>query len=310
MANMHLVTGYAGKTHVTSADHGSFWAAIIGNGDYVLDIGQKFAATIVSNNLVRIADGDLLMQGRHVRVSTGETVDLTIENGTADMLRCDLIVARYAKSAETGVEDANLVVISGTAAESSPADPEYTTGDILSGDLQRDFPLFRVNLDGITITSIDTLFTQIPGMLANNNILADELKDDIADLDDRVLAAETQFSALSSVATKIATGTYTGTGTYGEANATKIATTFTPKFVVVAPANGGITGVLKEDNFTPNKAIFWWDELTAIYTGTQAGQLKAVTVTKTDTYFKWYSAASAELQLNVSGTVYAYLIIG
>ena len=158
MANMHLVTGYAGKTHVTAADHGAFWAAVVGAENYILNRGSRFAAQIVSNNLVRIADGDLLMQGRHVRIAYGETVDLTIENGTAEMKRRDLIVVRYTRSEATGVEEANIVVVRGTPVSSSPADPAYIVGDIFAGDYQADFPLYRVNINGTTIESLDTLF--------------------------------------------------------------------------------------------------------------------------------------------------------
>ena len=160
MANMHLVTGYAGKTHVTAADHGAFWAAVVGPDSYILDIGQKFAATIVSNNLIRIADGDLLMQGRHVRINTGETVDLTIENGTAGTKRHDLIVARYTKSEETGVEEVNLIVLRGEPSETTAYDPEYITGDILNSTLQRDLPLYRIRIVDAEITNIDCLLSE------------------------------------------------------------------------------------------------------------------------------------------------------
>ena len=66
MANMHLVTGYANKEHIKSADQGSFNAAMLGEGEFVLERGNKFASTIISNNIVRIKDGDILMQGRHI----------------------------------------------------------------------------------------------------------------------------------------------------------------------------------------------------------------------------------------------------
>ena len=50
MSSLHLVTGYAGKEHVTSADQGSFHANLLLIGSYVLNVGNKFAATIVSSN--------------------------------------------------------------------------------------------------------------------------------------------------------------------------------------------------------------------------------------------------------------------
>ena len=47
MANMHLVTGYANKEHIKSADQGSFNAAVLGEGEFVLERGSKFAFTII-----------------------------------------------------------------------------------------------------------------------------------------------------------------------------------------------------------------------------------------------------------------------
>ena len=81
---------------MTAADQGSLNAAVFGGGAYVLPRGNKFAATIVSNNTIRIADGDIMIQGRHARLAEGSTVDLTIANGTQGYRRNDLIVARYA----------------------------------------------------------------------------------------------------------------------------------------------------------------------------------------------------------------------
>lgn len=158
MANMHLVTGYAGKTHVTAADHGAFWAAVVGDGEYILDTGGKFAANIVTNNQIRISDGEMLIQGRHCRIPTGETVDLTIENGTAGTKRNDLIVARYTKSEETGVEEMNLVVIQGEPSETTPKTPEYKTGNIFNGDKLHDFLLYKVTLNDVDIVKIEPSF--------------------------------------------------------------------------------------------------------------------------------------------------------
>lgn len=159
MSNLHLVTGYAGQAHVTAADDGSFNTAIFGSGEYVFDIGGKFAASVVSNNKITIADGDLLMQGRHVRLNEGTSVALTINNGAQGKLRNDLIVARYTKDSDSGVEQVNLVVIQGTAADSDPADPAYTSGDIINDHaLLNDMPLYRVPLDGLNVGTPVALF--------------------------------------------------------------------------------------------------------------------------------------------------------
>lgn len=177
MANMHLITGYAGAEHVTAADAGSLHIAIFGTGQYVLDRGNKFAATIVTNNTIRIADGDIMMQGRHVRLAEGSYVDLTIDNGAQGMMRNDLIVARYTKDASTGVEAVNLVVIKGTAAASNPADPAYTAGDIINDHVAlNDMPLYRVPLNGLNVQTLVPLFG-MASLMADGSVTTSKLAD-------------------------------------------------------------------------------------------------------------------------------------
>lgn len=175
MGNLHLVTGTKGEKHVTSADHASFHAAIFGEGQYVLNRGSKFATTTVTNNQIRVADGDILMQGRHIRLNEGAYVELTIENGTQGMYRNDLIVARYTKDSASGVEDCNLVVIKGTAAASNPVDPAYTNADIINDHvLLADMPLYRVPLDGLNVQTLVPLFTEA-SLIADGSVDANKL---------------------------------------------------------------------------------------------------------------------------------------
>lgn len=172
MANLHLITGYKGEAHIKAADNGALNAAILGSGAYVLDMGSKFAATVMTNNSIRIADGDGMIQGRHFRLDGGY-VDLTIENGASGYVRNDLIVARYTKDANTGVEDCNLVVIKGTAVASGAVDPAYTSGDILGGNAtQADFPLYRVPINGLNVQELVPLFDVLDLAKMLENMLA------------------------------------------------------------------------------------------------------------------------------------------
>lgn len=160
MANMNLVTGYAGEAHVTAADVGALNAGIVGAGQYVLNYGNKLAATVVTNNQVRVLDGVLLMQGRQIRIDTDTYVDLTVDNGATGYYRNDLIMARYTKDASTGTETADLVVIKGTPATTaaSVADPAYTNGDIASGATQNDMPLYRIRIENLNIAELVPMF--------------------------------------------------------------------------------------------------------------------------------------------------------
>lgn len=155
---MKIITGYTGTKHITPADDAGFHRSIFGDGNYVLHSGSQFAATIQSATEIRIADGELIMQGRHARNDSGYQA-VAIANGTQGMYRNDLIVARYSKDASTSVESISLVVITGTASSETASDPTYNTGDIENGET-RDFPLYRVKLNGITIDSVEKLWEE------------------------------------------------------------------------------------------------------------------------------------------------------
>lgn len=154
MGNVHLVTGYAGQEHVTATDQAAFNAALIGEDDFVLYKGNVFQAQVINNNQIRVLDGELMMQGRFVRLNPNTYVDLTIDNGSQGMKRNDLIAVRYTKDTVSGVESADLVVIKGTAVESTsvPSDPKYTVGNILDGVAEKhEFPLWRIPINGLNV---------------------------------------------------------------------------------------------------------------------------------------------------------------
>ena len=162
MGKVHLITGYAGEEHIHSADQGSFNASFFGGGEYVMEAGNQLEASIMDNNTVRILDGDLLMQGRHIRIENDTYEDITITTGTAGVNRNDLIVMQYSKDTSTDIETAELVVIKGTETEGTASDPEYTSGDILAGATFNQMPLYRVNVEGVVLTAVEPLFTTIP----------------------------------------------------------------------------------------------------------------------------------------------------
>lgn len=151
---MDIVTGHVGSAHVTSWQDRDLNQGIFGPDTYILNVGSKLAATIISNNEIRIADGVLVMQGCQGVIQKGTYDTIAIDNGTQGLKRNDLICAQYQKSA--GVESMSLVVIKGTAA-ATPSDPAYTSGDIQNGDALVQVPIYRVSLNGLTVESVDLL---------------------------------------------------------------------------------------------------------------------------------------------------------
>ena len=158
----HLVTGYAGNEHIKSEDQGSFNASFFGAGQFVMEAGNMMEASIIDNNTVRILDGDLLMQGRHIRIKPNTYEDIIIETGNAGVNRFDLIVMEYTKDEPTGIEGSNIKVIKGTATAGTPTLPEYINGNILEGANLNQMPLYRVKVEGVVLSDITPLFEIIP----------------------------------------------------------------------------------------------------------------------------------------------------
>lgn len=154
---MNIIWGYKAEPHVTAQQLRNTYIGIFGEGIHILDVGSNLAATVISATEVQIADGVMVAQGCTASIETGVTESLTIANGSQGMLRKDLIVAQYTKNSGTGVESMGLAVKTGTPAASNPATPAYTTGSIAEGDTLVEFPLYVVNLDGISITSVERL---------------------------------------------------------------------------------------------------------------------------------------------------------
>lgn len=174
--SLHLITGHVGHEHITSADHGAFHNALLLSGSYVLNSGNKFSASVITNNTIKISDGELIMQGRHVRLKPGEYEEVTIENGAQDSARIDLIVARYVKDGTTGIENVSFVVIKGASVASNPSVPAHIEGNILNGVLTADFPLYRVPVDGLNVGELVTLFEVKDSFDARIKAMAEEVK--------------------------------------------------------------------------------------------------------------------------------------
>ena len=156
---MEIVTGYRGQAHITAENWADLNRGIIGQDSYVLSTGREFESELVSNNLLKIYDGVGMIQGRQFVIPSGQSDEITIENGTQGENRIDLVVARYTKNNDTKVEEVAPVYIKGKPSASDPVLPDYNTdGDIRAGDLTADMPLYALDLEGINVTAVRPLF--------------------------------------------------------------------------------------------------------------------------------------------------------
>lgn len=175
---MELVTGRAGRPHITAQQDRQLHQGIWGEEAYILATGNQLEPEVQSSNKILIKDGALMFQGALFSVKVGTTDEITINNGNQGMQRKDLVVIRYTYDSSQNIESAEWVVIQGEPVESDPVTPTGTSGDIQSGDATVDCPFMIVNLDGINVTGVDIIPDIVPDIPTLNASLA-ELSDDI-----------------------------------------------------------------------------------------------------------------------------------
>ena len=115
---------------------------------------------------------------------------------------------------------------------------------------------------------------------------------------------------LAAADVKIATGSYTGTGTYGESNPNSLTFDFEPKVILFA-AFGTSTYFYADVPFIRGSSF----ARTVYYVSNDDLHGRGVQLTWDGNTVSWYSDSSdsnwaAKYQLNVSGQVYRYVAIG
>ena len=197
-----LVTGHAGTDHVSSASAGRYNAGVCGLEKYVLETGQQFAATIESANVIRIASGDAINQGRHITIPQNTYEDADILTGTQGKTRIDVIALRYTKTTQEvggeviSVESASIAVIKGAevASGSTPVAPAINDGDIFNGDVIDDMALYHVLITGLNISSVTPVFATLKNIGTINQMIGSE---------NMGTAAPTVTGAIKELVTKI-----------------------------------------------------------------------------------------------------------
>lgn len=185
-----IVDAFQGKPHVTADDVGGFKAGIVGEEDYILPAGEQMKATVISNNKIRIAEGEAVMQGRHWRIKPNTYEDVMIENGAQNMNRKDAIIARYTKNADTGIEKVELAVLKGTPTSGTAIAPAQEKGNILEGTMKHEMLLYIVSLKGLNIESVTKEFNMIMSM----SKLTECLKDYIVEQGKQLIAGTSRYN--------------------------------------------------------------------------------------------------------------------
>lgn len=155
------------EPHITPEDDAAIYESIVGT-DGVFTVGERFKATVISNNKVRIGNGVLNVGGHMGRTTYGDYVDMTIENGVSEQNRNDLIIARFV----IGDTDTYELDVKKGVSGKEAVDPELVQEDLYNGGKTREYPLYRVKIEGLSIVKVEQMFEVRPTISMLNKCLS------------------------------------------------------------------------------------------------------------------------------------------
>lgn len=146
---------------VSAENMAAAFHAMIGSSG-ILDRFNNLACTKISDNSVQLNSGIYSLRGFLLAVEPGTTANLTIDSGTTGQKRNDLVVAELVKSGGgVGIDTLQFKIIKGTSTSGIPVDPTLVQQDVNAAGVTCQEALFRVKLDGVTITTIEAVASLI-----------------------------------------------------------------------------------------------------------------------------------------------------
>lgn len=159
---------------------------------------------------------------------------------------------------------------------------------------------------GVSVADAAALKTLLDTLSAVSPATGDKIP--LTDISDGVVGFSTIADILKLVTpgAQIATGSYTGTGTYGVDNPCSLTFPFTPRMLIITSDRG----------LAPGGAYAGWNANGTIWTYGST-QLTSTVSSSTYVYFtltgttlSWYCSLDADAQYNYSGKTYYYVALG
>lgn len=143
--------------------------------------------------------------------------------------------------------------------------------------------------------------TQVGSALNKANLLPDDVATALGLTGDpQVKDGLTALQVLANTKAKIEAGSYTGTGTYGKSNPNSLASSLIPAVIFISADDYSESHRLR---------LTYGNTVTGCEGASASSAQLRVSGWGTST-ISWYSDSSAVAQLNVSGFVYHYVIVG
>lgn len=144
------------NSNVSAKDDAFIYNAAFFKKNGVYKWGNNLGYELETNNKINIKDGMAVVNGRVYVIYSGTTDSLNIATGSQNTNRKDLVVLEFDATNET----LRTLVVQGTPSEAA-VDPALVQQDTLRGGSKYQLPLYRININGISVSRVDDLRTYI-----------------------------------------------------------------------------------------------------------------------------------------------------
>lgn len=165
-------TDPAAEAHIYAEDDAAIYQSIVGS-DGVMMIGQQCKSQVISNNKVRVKDGVIVVGGHFARIPYGDYIDCEIANGQSGRNRNDIIIAKFVTTGTGGIDTYTLEVKQGASTTGAATDPALTQNNLYESGKIREMPLYRVKIEGLSITKVEKMFESVPTIPMLNTYLSE-----------------------------------------------------------------------------------------------------------------------------------------
>lgn len=165
-------TDPAAEAHICAEDDAAIYQSIVGS-DGVMMIGQQCESQVISNNKVRVKDRVIVVGGHFARIQYGDYIDCEIANGQSGRNRNDIIIAKFVTTGTGGIDTYTVEVKQGASTTGAATDPALTQNDLYQSGKIREMPLYRVKIEGLSITKVEKMFESIPTIPMLNTYLSE-----------------------------------------------------------------------------------------------------------------------------------------
>ena len=145
--------------HITAEDDAFIHRCVLGGNSGIIG---SLSCVRVDDNTVRLSGGGMSNRGYILWIPDGETLELSVDAGSAGYNRVDTVAAVFTRGGGDAADTHVFSVIKGTPVTGTASAPSLTSSQLLSQGSVNQAAVFYINISETEITSVTRAASLLP----------------------------------------------------------------------------------------------------------------------------------------------------